>query len=262
MPERYVHLVRHGRPLVDPEQPASSWSLDPDGYAALADLRRSDRLPERARWFSSPEPKARETAARLTERPVQVVEGLREQVRLHAGWIDDFPATVAAAFAHPTTPAYDGWEPLAATRKRAGDAVRQLLREHPRGDIVLVGHGTCLALVAAELTGAPANPRSPMAMGMPDVITVRMSQPEPDQRPPLSLRTVLGVTGVLTLVELVSWLVTDHVGYVLLPAVVVAVMVTGSRQTRDVGVSLFVAVLMAGFLMLGLLDFVPRLRPP
>jgi hypothetical protein len=43
-----LHLVRHGRPLVDPSRPARAWELDPSGYddvwAALAmpDLLRLD----------------------------------------------------------------------------------------------------------------------------------------------------------------------------------------------------------------------------
>jgi broad specificity phosphatase PhoE len=258
MPERYVHLVRHGLPTIDHEVPASEWSLDPAAMQAVRDLRTSGRLPERASWFTSPEPKARETARLLTDDTVVVVDGLREQVRLHVGWIDDFDGVLSTAFAAPDTPAYDGWEPLAATGRRAADAVRTLLREHPTGDLVLVGHGTSLALVAAELTGAPVNPSSPAAMDFPDVITVRMQS---TARPgPLGLSWVLAAAGAVTLVELVVWLTTGTPGYVLAPAAIVACLVAAPRQTRDVGVSLIAAVLLASFLMLGLVNFVPRLQ--
>jgi hypothetical protein len=68
-----LHLVRHGRPLTDAATPARTWPLDPDGYAAIETLRTSGRLPVTATWFSSPERKARDTAARLTDEPVAVV---------------------------------------------------------------------------------------------------------------------------------------------------------------------------------------------
>ena len=258
MPARHVHLVRHGLPLVDTDAAAASWALDPAGAGTIRELRRSGRLPDRATWFSSPEPKARETARMLTGGPVEVVDALREQVRLHVGWIEDFDGVLAEAFAHPERPAYDGWEPLDATRRRAADAVRNLMREHPTGDLVLVGHGTSLALVAAELTGTPVNPYAPAAMGFPDVVTIRMSSAgDPG---PLSFRAVLSVSAVLTVAEFATWQATDRLGWVLVPAGVVAALVVGPRRSRDLGVSLLAAVLIAVFVMTGLVTFTPRLQ--
>jgi broad specificity phosphatase PhoE len=203
MSARHVHLVRHGLPLIDTEAAASSWVLDPAGLGSVRELRASGRLPDRAAWFCSPEPKARETARLLTDGPVEVVEALREQVRLQVGWIKDIDDVLARAFAHPDRPAYDGWEPLEATRHRAGTAVRDLLLRHPTGDLVLVGHGTCLALVAAELTGTPVNPHAPSAMGFPDVVTIRMSAPADPA--PLSFRVVLAAATVLVAAEFATW---------------------------------------------------------
>jgi broad specificity phosphatase PhoE len=258
MPARHVHLVRHGLPLVDPDAAASSWTLDPAGVGSISALRASGRLPDRAAWFSSPEPKARETAATLTDQPVEVIDALREQVRLHVGWIPDFDAVLAEAFARPERSAYDGWEPLDATGRRISAAVRDLLRRHPTGDLVLVGHGTSLALVAADLTGTPVNPFAPAAMGFPDVVTVRMSSPA-DVRP-LSLRVVMALSVALTVGELVAWQGADRVGWVLGPAGVVSAMASVPRRTRDLGVSLLAAVLIAVFLATGLLLGMPRLR--
>lgn len=258
MHARHVHLVRHGLPLVDTEAAASSWALDPAGARAVRDLRTSGRLPDRATWFCSPEPKARETARILTDDTIEVVDGLREQVRLHVGWIDDFDVVLADAFARPERPAYEGWEPLDATRRRAADAVRGLLHEHPKGDLVLVGHGTSLALVAAELTGTPVNPLAPAAMGFPDVVTIEMSS-ESDPAP-LSVRAVLAASAALTLAEFATWRTTDRLGWVLAGAGVVAATVSVPPRTRDVGVSLLAAVLIAVFLMTGLVTFAPRLQ--
>ena len=111
-----LFLVRHGRPLVDPERPASEWDLDPAGFDATWALRESGRLPARAAWFCSPEPKAQQTAQLLTDGDVGIVDELREHERA-AGWLDDFPDRVRAAFAEPGSPPHPAgsrWRPPAS----------------------------------------------------------------------------------------------------------------------------------------------------
>lgn len=258
MRERYVHLVRHALPLIVTDAASSEWQLDPGGLDAVRALRRSSRLPERATWFSSPEPRAKETADLLSDEPIEVVPGLRGQVRLHVGWIDDFAGVVRAAYAEPERSAYDGWEPLAATRARAAEAVRRLLREHPRGDLVIVGHGTCLSLVAAELTGTEPNPRTPTAMGFPDVVTIRLSTT--GDAPPLSFRQVLAASVPLATADVLVWEGVQQVGWVLVPAGVVAALVAFPRSTRDLGITLLAAVLLAFAIVTFALVFLARLE--
>lgn len=167
-----LHLVRHGRPIVVEGLLPSAWELDPDGFDEVWALRRSGRLPEHARWFSSPEPKALATAHLLTDTEVAVVDGLREQVRDTADWIADFPGTVRRAFADPDTSAHEGWEPLAVTRDRVVAVVRGLVDQHPGEDLVLVGHGTAWTALVAAWTGAPPDLDRWAALGMPDVIAL------------------------------------------------------------------------------------------
>jgi broad specificity phosphatase PhoE len=164
-----LHLVRHGRPLVDRAVPASSWSLDPASYDDVWALR--DRLPPDAAWYSSPEPKAVETAQLLTDAPVGLVAGLREHERA-AGWLDDFADVVRRAFARPDESAAPGWEPLAACRDRVGGAVRPILAAHGSDDVVLVGHGTAWTALVAALTGQPPDLERWAALALPDVICV------------------------------------------------------------------------------------------
>src|SRR3546814_19821423 len=76
-----VFLVRHGLPLKEPGKTPAEWSLDPAGFDAIWALRESGRLPARAAWFSSPEPKAPETAQMTTDGGVGIVHGRAEQRR-------------------------------------------------------------------------------------------------------------------------------------------------------------------------------------
>lgn len=137
-----LHLVRHGRPVNDPTRPAAEWELDPAGFDDVWALR--ERLPSRAAWFCSPEPKAQETAQLLTDSDVGIIDELRE---------------------------IEG-EADAELLARLLPAVRRILDTHGDDDVVLVGHGTAWTLLEAELTGRAPDPARRTSLGMPDVITV------------------------------------------------------------------------------------------
>ena len=165
-----LHLVRHGRPLLVEGVPASQWDLDPASYDDVWALRASGRLPTRAAWFSSPEPKAIQTAGLLTDGDVGVLPDLREHER-SGEWVDNFPAAVRRAFAEPDVPAVEGWEPLGACRDRVTRAVRRVLEVYD-DDVVLVGHGTAWTLVVADLTGGLPDLDRWQSLAMPDVISL------------------------------------------------------------------------------------------
>ena len=167
-----LFLVRHGRPLVDRSRPAHEWELDPAGYDEIWALRTSGRLPQHAAWFSSPEPKALATAELLTDGDVGVVEGLREQVRDSAEWIEDFEDAVRRALAVPEAVAVPGWEPIAACRDRVVRTVDGILAAYGDIDVVLVGHGTAWTVLAAVLTRTEPDLERWRALAMPDVITL------------------------------------------------------------------------------------------
>lgn len=167
-----LFLVRHGRSAPLPGAPPHLWELDSAGFDDVWALRESGRLPRRASWFCSPEPKAVATAQLLTENDVGVLDDLREHVRDTPDWIEEFPATVARAFAAPDVPAYDGWEPLASCRNRVVPAVERLLGVHDGEDIVLVGHGTAWTVLVGALTGAAPDLARWGSLAMPDLIVV------------------------------------------------------------------------------------------
>jgi broad specificity phosphatase PhoE len=123
-----------------------------------------------ADWWSSSEPKARDTAALLTSSPVRVDARLDEQVRT-AVWFDDadeFRAVVRRTFANPTVPAVEGWEPLADTSERVVTALRAIVAAVHLRQVVAVGHGTAWTVAVAALTGSPPDLDAWEAMTMPD----------------------------------------------------------------------------------------------
>lgn len=166
-----LYLVRHGRPLIDPEVPAAQWSLDPAHHDDVLRLRRSGRLPDGALWFSSTEPKAVQTARLLTDTTVPALPDLCE-VRRPGRWVDDFEAAVLRGFADPDTAPLPGWESCRAATSRLTRCLNDLRTAEPGRDLVLVGHGTAWILLAATVSGTEPDVRRWQRLAMPDLIVV------------------------------------------------------------------------------------------
>jgi broad specificity phosphatase PhoE len=170
-----LHLVRHGRPLVDRTIAPWEWRLDPDGYGEIEALRAA--LPtsaSEASWFSSDERKALATASRLTESSVEPIPELREARR--TAYVEDraaFADAVLRGLQHPDSAAIPGWEPLERTRRRVVGTVTELVKQAP-GHVVLVGHGTAWTLLISDLLDAPIPQRLP-PMTMPDLLILDLS---------------------------------------------------------------------------------------
>ena len=169
-----LHLVRHGAPAVDPTSPASTWPLDPSGFVEIDSLLAAGVLPANdAVWFSSTEPKAVQTAARLTSRRVPALDELREANR-PADWLDaeTFAAAVATSLERPAEVVRDGWETSDSVRARVFGALRGAVARHAASegavDAVLVGHGTAWTVLVAALTRTPADIAAWRGLYMPD----------------------------------------------------------------------------------------------
>lgn len=170
-----LHLVRHGRPLVDPTTPPREWQLDPAGIADIQALRAAlPRSATAAAWFSSDERKALATAQHLTNSVVRPLPRLREAAR--DSFINDqtaFAEAVSRSLQHPATAALPGWEPLERTRQRISDTAADIV-SGSCGDVVLVGHGTAWTLLIHHLADEPL-PQNLPPMTMPDLLIFDLS---------------------------------------------------------------------------------------
>lgn len=172
-----LHLVRHGKPVIDPRLPPGEWTLDPTGLDAVETLREA--LPtsaQRAIWCCSSERKAIETAQHLTAAEVAIVPELREAER--GSYLQDgavFTDAVTRGLQDETTAALPEWEPLQRTRQRVRQAV-DAIASRELGDVAFVGRGTAWTLLVADLLGE-ANPAAFPRMSMPDLLTIDLDQP-------------------------------------------------------------------------------------
>ena len=150
-------LVRHSKPGIEPDKPASAWKLSEVGR------RRSELLATRLRDFnpaavwSSEEPKAVETAETVAAAlavPVQTADGLEEHHRDGVPYFDaqsEFEAAVERLFDEPDRLVL-GTETAEQALARFSAAIDRVM-DAGQADNIVVTHGTVMTLYAASVAG-------------------------------------------------------------------------------------------------------------
>jgi broad specificity phosphatase PhoE len=153
---RSLILVRHSVPEIRRDKPAAEWRLSLDGVGRARAFARQIEPAGATHVFTSSEPKAIETARALADEwrlVVEEVPGLHEHERPQAQMLsrDAFEQKVRELFARPGDLVF-GAETGDAARRRFTAAVMRLVAR-TTGDVVVVSHGTVMALFVAEVTG-------------------------------------------------------------------------------------------------------------
>ena len=157
MTQASLILVRHGRPVIDPEIPPPQWGLCPEGREAVAALAETLRPFGAMAAISSPEPMALQTAEIIGQRlglAVEVEHGLHEHKRQHRsfGTEEEFRQRIAQVFAEPRIQAPGG-----ESAEQACERLTAALARHTIRPLVAVTHGTVLSLYVARLLGLDAH---------------------------------------------------------------------------------------------------------
>lgn len=159
-PARHLILVKHSLPTVVPNIPAPQWALSDAGRDRCTHLASALARYRPTTIAASDEPKARETAQLLAaelgfDGALLLDHDLREHERQPADFFPD-PAAFAAAvrdlFARPQELVF-GQETAAAAAARFDAAIARTLAASPAGDVIVVAHGTVIALFAAAHAG-------------------------------------------------------------------------------------------------------------
>ncbi len=159
VPPRRLILIRHSLSEVDALVPVALWRLSPEGIARASAFAHRLEPGNADRLYTSPEPKALHTARILGAAwtiPVEELAGLREHERPEAGILprEQFEERVRNVFARPSEVAF-GAESADAALERFDATVASLLERSHR-DVVIVSHGTVIALFVGKHTGTDA----------------------------------------------------------------------------------------------------------
>src|SRR5262245_26912640 len=133
-----IVLVRHAAVETDPDVLPTLWQLSDAGRAGARALAREPIWRRLDRIFTSPEPKAHETAhivAGPNGLTVTSVEELHEVERPARQWFGDdypggYPAAVREYLARPDTPTH-GWETPRAAQQRMTACIETLRAWEP-----------------------------------------------------------------------------------------------------------------------------------
>lgn len=154
-----IVLVRHAAVETIPAVAPSLWQLSDEGRAEARRLAHEPVWLPVERIFSSPEPKAFETAHILAGPnglTVTAIEDLHEVVRPANQWFGDdypggYPAAVRAYFARPAE-AVHGWERAVDAQERILGCIDTVRAWEPHG-FAIAGHGLTISLLVSALTG-------------------------------------------------------------------------------------------------------------
>jgi broad specificity phosphatase PhoE len=160
---RKLVLARHSQPAIEPDVPSHQWRLSEVGR------RRCQVLAERLAGYdpvvivTSDEPKAVETGrivADVLGVRLETAPDLHEHDRQDVEFLADneaFRSLVIRLMEHPDELVFGG-ETADEARRRFGDAIRDVVAHHPSGNLVVIAHGTVLALFVARVAGMDPAP--------------------------------------------------------------------------------------------------------
>ncbi len=149
--EGQILLLRHAKPLIDPEISPVNWELSPEGRSQAKHLLEDSRIMELDYIFCSPEKRAIQTAQPLSDDfgvKIVEVEGLRE-AHLDKFYTEtEFRSFKEIKFEDPNL---EIGEPHSEAQLRIIDTIEGL-RSYVRGkSVIVVSHGTVISLYMAYL---------------------------------------------------------------------------------------------------------------
>jgi broad specificity phosphatase PhoE len=149
-------LIKHALPIIDPQAPSKTWLLSEEGQNTTTTFARTLKDYQPRHIFSSPEPKALETAltiANVFHIPFEIVNDLHEHHRANEPYDHDrttFINKIKAFFENPNQLVY-GEETAEQARTRFHVGLLSAWRKHREENIAVVSHGTVISLFVAHL---------------------------------------------------------------------------------------------------------------
>ena len=175
---RRIILVKHAAPVVVPGKSADQWPLSAAGKEAAKALAGELEIFGATQVITSTEPKASETGQLLAAGlrvTAQMQEGLHEHERRTVPHLrtSDFLSLMAQVFKRREELVL-GEESASAALQRFTGAMEAVCTMHPQGDLIVVAHGTVIALFLESISQEDGY-RIWREMGLPSYAVVETS---------------------------------------------------------------------------------------
>lgn len=152
---RTLHLIKHRKPVLNPQQAAHDWPLDHTALTELPTLAQKLQ-PKPSIIISSKEDKAIDTAtalANLIQLEHHAMLGLHETLRYTAPFypdVKDFNQAIAQLFNNPDQVVF-GEESAHQAQTRFHTALSAVMASQAYDSIAVVSHGTVITLLLAQI---------------------------------------------------------------------------------------------------------------
>jgi len=155
MKSRKLVLIRHSQSLPVPSISPDQWGLSEEGERRCQSLVTHLTGIGCGRIYTSPEPKALQTAQYVADHfdvHIEVHDDLREHDRSNEPWLDSqvaFEERVIESFHLPDQLIF-GNETINQAAKRFNDAITEIVAQNPDQDVVTATHGTVMTLFVCQ----------------------------------------------------------------------------------------------------------------
>jgi len=152
---RRLILIRHAMPRIDPNRHPSTWHLSSEGATQTLEFCERISHYELNKIYTSPEPKALETAAIMAEKynvPLEKIDQLRDVDRNPQGYVrkSDYDISIRNFFTNPASMIL-GDETADDCYYRLKSVVDYLMSNDNCGNIVAVSHGLILSVFLSRV---------------------------------------------------------------------------------------------------------------
>jgi broad specificity phosphatase PhoE len=160
---RKLILVKHSQPEIVPDVPSHQWKLSDVGCRRCQVLAERLAAYEPAVIVTSFEPKAMDTGRIVADAlgvRLETAPDLHEHDRREVEFLADqeeFRSQVISFLEHPSELVF-GSETADEAHRRFAAAITDVVAHHPGGNLVVIAHGTVIALFVARV--APLDPVS------------------------------------------------------------------------------------------------------
>ena len=172
--ERVV-LVRHGPTMVEPDVPQDQWRLSPEGENIVRSWAECQSWDGVTQLYTSPEAKAVETAAMISQTANIPVAGIDDGLReLRVPFIasrGEFLARMERYLGGFPDPDFEPWE---SAQARIHSSIHAIQARHAGQSIAVVSHGRILTAYLSGILSRRLSEREWLAIQMPDSAVVDM----------------------------------------------------------------------------------------
>lgn len=148
------YFLRHGETIRDKNSPAVLWPISEETKSELSKIAKQERFADLAAVYASTELKAKQSAqpfAEVTSLEVLTLEGLEEVHRGDKYLSDKEFKDLKRKKLEDRDCNPDGGETSNEALTRFKDAIAKIDKEHDDAKILVVSHGTILALYFSDL---------------------------------------------------------------------------------------------------------------